>query len=47
MTAEVKAVSPARYEQFIQNIKNDVKAADAAAQTARKQLQSEPGNQTP
>jgi cytochrome c oxidase subunit 2 len=43
MTALVHAVSPAQYEQFIQNIKNDLKSADDAAAVARKQLQSQPG----
>ncbi|MGZ4277670.1 MAG: cytochrome c oxidase subunit II [Solirubrobacteraceae bacterium] len=43
MTARVKAVTPAQYEQFIQNTKANLKAADNAAAVARKQLQSQPG----
>ena len=44
MTARVRAVTPAQYEQFIQNRKADLKAGNAAAAVARKQLQSQPGN---
>jgi cytochrome c oxidase subunit 2 len=40
MTARVRAVTPQQYEQFISRRKADIKAADAAAQVQRKQLES-------
>jgi cytochrome c oxidase subunit 2 len=43
MIAEVHAVTPSQYEQFIQQRKADLQSADAAAAQGRKQLQSQPG----
>ncbi|MCW3048517.1 MAG: cytochrome c oxidase, subunit [Solirubrobacterales bacterium] len=40
MTAQVRAVTPQAYEQFISRRKADIKAADAAAQIQRKRLES-------
>jgi cytochrome c oxidase subunit 2 len=44
MTAQVLALTPAQYERWIDQRKADIKAADDAAQQARKQLQQQ---QTP
>ncbi len=44
MTARVRAVTPSQYEQYIQNRKADLKAANGAAAQQRKQLESQPGN---
>jgi cytochrome c oxidase subunit 2 len=40
MTAQVRAVTPQQYEQFITRRKADIKAADAAAAVQRKKLES-------
>jgi cytochrome c oxidase subunit 2 len=40
MTAQVRAVTPQQYEQFITRRKADIKAADAAAQVQRKRLEA-------
>jgi cytochrome c oxidase subunit II len=40
MTAQVRAVTPQAYDQFISRRKADIKAADAAAQIQRKRLES-------
>jgi cytochrome c oxidase subunit 2 len=40
MTAQVRAVTPQEYEQFISRRKADIKAADAAAQVQRKRLEA-------
>jgi cytochrome c oxidase subunit 2 len=43
MTARVKAVTPAQYEQYIQGRKAQLKAANDAAAKSRKQLESQSG----
>ncbi len=43
MTARVRAVTPAQYEQFIQTRKTELKAANDAAAVSRKQLQAQSG----
>jgi hypothetical protein len=40
----VRAVTPAEYERWLAQRKSDIKAADAAAEQARKQMQQQ---QTP
>lgn len=44
MTARVKAVSPADFEAFIAQRKQDIKSANDAAAATREQLQSEPSD---
>ena len=41
MTAQVRAVTPAEYERWLDQRKNDIKAADAAAAQQRKQVQQQ------
>ena len=45
MTAQVRAVTPAEYERWLDQHKTDIKAADAAAAVQRKQLEQQ--QQTP
>lgn len=46
MIADVKAVSPAQFEQFIAQRKKDIKAADDAAAVTRKQVEAPATAQT-
>jgi cytochrome c oxidase subunit 2 len=46
MTAQVRAVPPAEFEQWLARRKADIKAADEAAAVSRKKLQADP-NATP
>jgi cytochrome c oxidase subunit II len=47
MTARVRAVSPAEYEQWVQQRKADIKAADDAAAKTRREMQNSAGQSQP
>ena len=47
MIAQVKAVTPAQFEQFIAQRKQDTKAADLAAAKQRQQVEAPAANATP
>jgi cytochrome c oxidase subunit 2 len=42
MIAQVRAVPPAEYQQYIERLKSDISAADQAAAVSRKKLQADP-----
>jgi cytochrome c oxidase subunit 2 len=42
MVAQVRAVPPDQYQQYIERLKSDISAADQAAAVSRKKLQADP-----